>query len=278
MSDFKSHLPVQTHKDGVSFTPGSEFTMSVAAYEATGGTLESLRLTNALELMVSDSKMRSSVYNQDAAFTAGDAGLHILAVRQDVLATDTSADGDFASLKVNAEGALYIYGHMKLDIEVEEDAAHVSGQKGLMPLAVRNDLNTTMTSADGDYSPLTTDKTGAMRVTVVDPTASNTELVDYNTSVAVAVGASADHDYTVGSGITLKLDDVYASASGRIKVEVIADGSTIFVGFNSAAQHEVKFSPKGKVEVAAGAVLRVSITNEDESPQDVYSTSLGYLI
>lgn len=47
-------------------------------------------------------------YLEDSAHVSGDAGLHMLAVRQDTLAASVSADGDYASLKVNANGALYV--------------------------------------------------------------------------------------------------------------------------------------------------------------------------
>jgi hypothetical protein len=44
-----------------------------------------------------------------------------------------------------------------------EDAAHTSGDSGVMSLAVRNDaLATTLTSANGDYSPIATNSTGAV--------------------------------------------------------------------------------------------------------------------
>ena len=46
-------------------------------------------------------------YAEDSAHTSGDVGLHMLAVRQDTLASSTSADGDYASLKVDEDGALY---------------------------------------------------------------------------------------------------------------------------------------------------------------------------
>jgi hypothetical protein len=48
------------------------------------------------------------VYNEDSAFNNNDLGAYVLAVRQDTLATDTSLSGDFASFKVNAEGALWV--------------------------------------------------------------------------------------------------------------------------------------------------------------------------
>jgi hypothetical protein len=44
-----------------------------------------------------------------------------------------------------------------------EDSAHVSGDTGTFPLAVRNDAGTAL-AADGDYIPLSTDSTGRLRV------------------------------------------------------------------------------------------------------------------
>ena len=45
---------------------------------------------------------------EDSAHASGDIGTYILGVRQDVLASSTSADGDYASLKTSAAGALYV--------------------------------------------------------------------------------------------------------------------------------------------------------------------------
>jgi hypothetical protein len=45
---------------------------------------------------------------EDAAHASGDIGTYVLAVRQDTLANSVSADGDYASLKVDAVGALYV--------------------------------------------------------------------------------------------------------------------------------------------------------------------------
>jgi len=46
-----------------------------------------------------------------------------------------------------------------------EDAAHASGDLGIMSLAVRNDnAATTLTSATGDYSPIATDGTGSLYI------------------------------------------------------------------------------------------------------------------
>jgi hypothetical protein len=46
-----------------------------------------------------------------------------------------------------------------------EDAAHTSGDVGIMALAVRNDAGGALAGTTGDYIPLTTDSSGALRVT-----------------------------------------------------------------------------------------------------------------
>lgn len=45
---------------------------------------------------------------EDAAHSSGDIGSYVLAVRQDTLANSVSADGDYSSFKVDANGALYV--------------------------------------------------------------------------------------------------------------------------------------------------------------------------
>ena len=46
-----------------------------------------------------------------------------------------------------------------------EDAAHTSGDTGVMALGVRNDAMATLTSTDGDYSPIAVSSTGRLFVT-----------------------------------------------------------------------------------------------------------------
>lgn len=349
MSDFKSHLPVQTHKDGASFVADSEYAVAIGGFESTGGTFEAARISANREIYVFENELRAAVkaedsahtsgdkgshilavrmdtrasmvdadgdyssfqltstgdlrvkdddantklsaiqtavqliddviFAEDAAHTSGDKGAHILAVRQDTLASLASDDGDYASLKVDAQGRLYTKADVTFTIERAEDAAHASGDKGLMMLGVRNDASAIMTSDDGDYSALTVDASGALRVTITDPSALSTEVRDYNTSASVAVAGSANHDYTVSALKTLKAKRMFVSASGRIKASLILDPSgtpeTIVVGFNSTASPLIDIDLEGLVEVAAGIVVRIVIENLDEDAQDVYSTLFG---
>lgn len=74
-------------------------------------------------------------------------------VTQTVLASDAATETTSAAILAELES-----------ISHAEDAAHVSGDAGVMSLAVRNDAGTAL-SADGDYTPLSTDATGALRTT-----------------------------------------------------------------------------------------------------------------
>lgn len=58
---------------------------------------------------------------EDSAHTSGDAGLHMLTVRQDTLAASTDADGDYASLKTDSLGRLWT--NAVLSGDVADDAA-----------------------------------------------------------------------------------------------------------------------------------------------------------
>jgi len=50
----------------------------------------------------------SSSFIEDAASSNADTGLHLLSVRQDSVASSTSTDGDYASIKSNAAGEIYV--------------------------------------------------------------------------------------------------------------------------------------------------------------------------
>lgn len=65
-----------------------------------------------------------------------------------------------------AKEALDVYVANQIDIASDhaEDSAHVSGDIGSFALGVRNDTNTVLTSADGDYSPIAVDSAGRLKV------------------------------------------------------------------------------------------------------------------
>lgn len=120
-------------------------------------------------------------------------------------------------------------------------------------------------------------------VTFVD--SEGVEVNDYNTGAAVAAGASSVHLYTVTALKTLKLSQIDASASGKMKVVIavetgVATGvyTTKFVRFNSTANPNVALDIKENITVAAGVRVQVTRTNLDNQPQDLYSTICGHEI
>jgi hypothetical protein len=114
-------------------------------------------------------------------------------------------------------------------------------------------------------------------INVVNQDEPGTETVNYDTTAAVAGGASDNHDFVVTTGG--KLFQVMASASGKLKIEVqIETGSatgvfnTIGVRFNSTANPNIDFNLSKYALIPTGARVRVIRRNNDNQAQDVYST------
>jgi hypothetical protein len=109
-----------------------------------------------------------------------------------------------------------------------------------------------------------------------------TSINDFNHAVAIASGASSNHDYTVTALKTLQLNQIDASSSGKMKIEVeietgVATGifTSKFVQFNSTATPNMQVSLPDPISVAAGVRVRVVRTNNDNQSQDLYSTISG---
>lgn len=95
---------------------------------------------------------------EDSAHTSGDQGHVIFAVREST-ATDLSAgntNGDYEPLQVDANGRLWVNSTIAApgatDLTKLEDAAHTSGDAGVMALGVIKATPVAL-GADGDYSP-----------------------------------------------------------------------------------------------------------------------------
>lgn len=84
-----------------------------------------------------------------------------------------------------------------------EDAAHVSGDQGIMSLAVRNDAGTSMVSADGDYAPLQVDATGALRI------AGNIDIINGAEYAEDSAASSGD----IGNLVLLVREDTLATST-----------------------------------------------------------------
>jgi len=126
MSDFKSHLPIQTHQDGDTIAADLHYTVAVGGFETSSGEILTAAVTTAREWLVSNAVLESVVYDEDSASANENPGMSILSVRQDTIAVDTSADGDYQFIKSDNKGRIYV----RVGAEYLEDSAHVSGDLG----------------------------------------------------------------------------------------------------------------------------------------------------
>lgn len=210
------------------------------------------RLRVVADLEVTNSHEKA----EDSAHTTGDIGSYVLAVRADTRPTNanTSADGDYASLFVNTNGELYVKATdsdallTTIDADTSsiatdastiagdttsidatltalskaEDAAHSSGDQGIMSLAVRNDTLASLVDTDGDYAPLQVDADGALYVNVAtgsDDSLADTAILQVAETVGTTVGQIIDAGDELASRKYVMLfnngnRDMYVGATG----------------------------------------------------------------
>lgn len=108
----------------------------------------------------------------DATLTGGTQKTKIVDTGGTNVATVSAAgavkvDGSAVTQPVSgtvAVGSSVTPGTAAANLGKAEDAAHADGDVGVMMLAVRNDAGTALAGTTGDYIPLSTDSTGALRV------------------------------------------------------------------------------------------------------------------
>ena len=197
------------------------------------------------------------------------------------------------TLEINADGSVNV---AATDLDIRDLSAsqdNVAISDGTDTLAVNADgsINTVVTATDLDIRDLTAasdsvaahlfDETGTA-YSAANPLAvavaaeqAGTEIVDYNTSASIAKNASVNHDYTVSGGVTFYGEELWVSGSGKLKAEVLVNGATVFVAFNSTATPNIRIPLEKMVKASAAQVVRITITNRDNQPQDLYSTLTG---
>lgn len=189
---------------------------------------------------------------EDLASASGDTGVMALAKRLDtpVANANVNADADYLPMITDNLGKLWTA------TTQTEDAGHTSGDRGSFILGVRNTSNTTGTSADRDYAPISTDLWDApisgMRRQSTTLTAINTTYDDSPTTATSATvdasmfrmgifvaevtesGTATDitftlqmspdgttwHDYRVGPWVKYRFDDgtIAAHTSNTLKI------------------------------------------------------------
>lgn len=250
-------------------------------------------------------------YAEDSAHSSGETGLFMLAVRQDTLAASTDTDGDYSAFKVDADGELYVTDEgarallttidadtgaiatsvASIDSELqsithEEDAAHSSGDDGVMSLAVRADADGTLADTDGDYAPFQVNADGYLKVILKDSSATFEAPGTESYAVTDALAAAGDGLATITAAATPWISlatisvpsgttaYVYGwqfacdqNCQARIMTDDTSDEIVYKTDVNSSAMPGVRehFANDGRIEIVGAANLELRIEMKKRS-------------
>lgn len=251
MSDYDSSLPVRTESAGDvdAFISDATTPSQKLKVNADGSIDTNTSLPSGTQVEITD--------GTDTLGVNADGSINVVDDALDASSDSVSIGDGTDTLDVNADGSINVVASATdLDIRdlvaaSDSVAAHLFDEAGVA-FSASNPLPVVQTS----------DQEG-------------NEIQDYQTSASVAAAASVNHDYTVTAATTFIGEQVWASGSGKIKVEVLVNGATRYVGFNSTANPNVEIPLLKILKGDAAQVIRITITNRDLQAQDVYSTLSG---
>lgn len=256
MADFNSGLPTRTETNGD------------VAVKVVDGTIVSRTLTVNADGSV-------NVTDNGSSLTVDSVDLDI---RNLVFATD-KVD---VSASVIALDAPTLAALESITVQNPSGASAVNIQDGgnsitvdATDLDIRDLTHVSDSIKVGDGTDLLAVNTdGSINVVVLNDVP-GTEICNYTTSSSVAANASVNHDYTITALKTFTGEQVVIAGSGKIKVQVLFNAIVKFVAFNSTANPIIIIPLLRMIKASAGQVVRITITNNDNQAQDVYSTLMG---
>lgn len=229
-----SELQALSHAEDAAHTSGDLGVMSLAVRNDAGTPLAAdgdyIPLTTdssgALRVVGTFTVDFSFDYAEDSPHTTGDIGAFTLAVRRDTRTSGTSADGDYASFNVNANGELYVH---DVDALAELVAANAS----------LDAIEASVASIDADTSSIITELQTAN--TTLSSILADTATIDSNlaslTKLEDAAHSSGDAGVQAlavrkdAQGTNTSADGDYSSlqtwSEGSLKVVDVANGSML---------------------------------------------------
>jgi hypothetical protein len=208
---------------------------NVGAYlRGSDGTLIT-QTAGALDVNIASSS-GLGIYAEDSAHASGDLGQQMLAVRNDAGTSLVSADGDYAPLSLDANGALRVNATVTIGDNKAEDDAHASGDTGSYILSVRQDVLASSTSADGDYQSFKTDALGRLR---------NSNAKQSGVYAAVSVSNTATD--IIGTDLANRTSVIIQNVSNR----------DVYLGLNNSVTtaNGLRLAAGASMEVEAGPAL-----------------------
>lgn len=210
--------------------------------------------TNAFFVSLSD--------GTDLALIDGSGNLQVLVNNGAGAAAVNVQDGG-NSITVDGTVAIssIVPGTTATNLGKAEDAAHTTGDVGVMSLAVRNDAGTALATTDGDYIPLSTDSSGNLRISGTVTASNPSVLVDDSafgiaTSSVTAMGALADETGT---------DSVDEGDIGAPRMTLDRKLLTRVVGATDANRLDIDASGRAKVSLDAVTVTTVPVSKNSSA-------------
>lgn len=252
MSDYNSSLPIRTENAGDVIAKIADATV----------TSQQLKVNSDGSINITDNGSSITV---DGSVTVSATSLDIRHISHTVDSIKIGDGVDF--LAIDSSGNIGITdagGSITVDGSVTVSATD---------LDIRNLSHSQDSIKIGDGTDLlAVNSDGSINVVVTG--ASGTPVNDYHTEAAVAGGATSTHTYT--STGNFYLQQIEASSSGKMKIEVKVNSVTKFVQFNSTAQTNMSIHLDQPIIATTGQTVTITRTNRESQAQDVYSTISGY--
>lgn len=245
------------------------------------------------------------LYKEDIVASSGAVGPTMLVRRDDALSTLSEADGDWVALRATSKGSLWVELESSItvgnvtnagtfavqedgaaltalqiidNIVLAEDSLHVSGDSGVMMLAVRQDAQASL-AADGDYIPLTINASGELRVTTGAGTSYTQDVASADPATAatflmvrddvLSTQETADNDWTLPRANArgaqwVEIDSTNALDVSAATVTVAGTVTANLSAVDNAVLDQIEVNTSYGDSVGGGteaAALRVTIAN-----------------
>ena len=169
-------LPVQS-QTGATWTVTGTVALSAGAAVIGAVTQSGTWNLNNISGTISLPTGAATAAKQPALGTAGTASSDVITVQGIASMTALKVDGSAVTQPVSL--ASVIPGTGATNLGKAEDAAHASGDTGVMFLGVRRDANSSLVDTTGDYAPCQFDAIGGLKVSIISGAGSGgTALAD----------------------------------------------------------------------------------------------------
>lgn len=252
---------------GTALTDDAAFTAATTSFTPVGGIVTSDSVDSGdggAFAMLANRQQKVTLYksdgteatyitaNVDDASTGTDAGIPILAIRDDSLSTLTPVEGDFVALRVSSTGALHVTGGGG-GTEYTEDVATANPIVGTATMMERDDALSTLTPIEGDWAAMRCDANGALWVNPGTVTVASHAVTNAGTFVVQENGAALTALQLLDNAVYVDDADWTDSTSSHLLVGGLYQGTPQTVTDGDVAPFQIDSNGALKVAIVSGA-------------------------